>query len=349
MNKNKESLKLTISPKGVPLVEVAEELYPTLKCSKQRTLCNGELELTYDIPKCSNISKLVPEKINKETKTVGARRYNADKTRLSLIPKEIIEELGKVYTKGAAKYSDFNSEGMMTYDGANNWKKGLPYMDVVDSTLRHLYSWIDGEDQDPEMGTEHLAHAIWNLGTLLYYSKHNKYLDNRPSKTKHMPRIGLDIDGVLAEFSDAFLVNFGLSRDEPNHWNDPRFRNETRWKEIENNENFWMGIDIIKCPETLIFEPTVYCTARSIPTSWTQKWLNNKGYPVAPVISVGRSTSKVDALRGKVDIFVDDHYDNFVELNNAGIYTLLMSRKHNEKYDVGDMRIHDLDELKNYI
>ena len=44
-------------------------------------------------------------------------------------------------------------------------------------------------------------------------------------------------------------------------------------------------------------------------------------------------------------IFVDDKFDNFKECTNAGIFTYLMTAKHNEYYNVGHRRIHNLENL----
>ncbi len=72
--------------------------------------------------------------------------------------------------------------------------------------------------------------------------------------------------------------------------------------------------------------------------------MNN--FPVAPVISVGRGESKVEQAKSiGVEVFVDDAYHNFKELNDGGIFTYLITRSHNEKYDVGHRRINHLNDV----
>jgi uncharacterized HAD superfamily protein len=57
--------------------------------------------------------------------------------------------------------------------------------------------------------------------------------------------------------------------------------------------------------------------------------------------------SKIDvAKESGIDIFVDDRFENFVELNNAGICCYLFDSPHNRRYDVGHKRIKSLSELK---
>ena len=91
------------------------------------------------------------------------RKDDQEKNRIDLIPSEIIEELGEIYTHGAKKYTD------------NNWRHGINYSRIYGAALRHLLAWNRGEDNDPDSGLHHLAHAFWNVGALLYYTMHKRY------------------------------------------------------------------------------------------------------------------------------------------------------------------------------
>ena len=89
-----------------------------------------------------------------------ANRYNNGKVELSLLPKSFLDETAKVLMFGAKKYD------------RNNWKKGMKYTSVYDSLQRHLTSFLDGEDKDPESQLLHLGHAACNLAFLIeYYTK----------------------------------------------------------------------------------------------------------------------------------------------------------------------------------
>lgn len=81
-----------------------------------------------------------------------ALRYNKDKPELSYILDTSLAITGacKVMSFGAVKY------------GRNNWKKGLPTDEVIDSLLRHLLAYKDGEVLDPESGLPHLDHVTCN-------------------------------------------------------------------------------------------------------------------------------------------------------------------------------------------
>ena len=63
----------------------------------------------------------------------------------------------------------------------NNWKKGIRYGGLLASALRHLFSWWDGENLDPQSGLPHLHHAACNIMFLDWYQsrKMSQDLDDR--------------------------------------------------------------------------------------------------------------------------------------------------------------------------
>jgi hypothetical protein len=68
------------------------------------------------------------------------------KGRFDLLPPHPIIQIAKIYAAGAVKYS------------SRNWQKGIPLSRFLDSTMRHLFQFIEGrEDED------HLHQAMWNL------------------------------------------------------------------------------------------------------------------------------------------------------------------------------------------
>jgi hypothetical protein len=82
------------------------------------------------------------------------------KLRYDLIPVEVIEELAKVLTHGASKYT------------ANSWKR-VEIDRYYAALWRHLMAWRKGEKVDSDSGLSHLGHAIANLSFLLYLDKDN--------------------------------------------------------------------------------------------------------------------------------------------------------------------------------
>lgn len=104
-----------------------------------------------------------------QEKGSGAR-YNGGKPDMSLIPLVTLEDEARVWEYGKRKYA------------AWNWAKGMPWSAVFASLQRHLGAWQAGEENDPESGLPHLAHAACNLRMLTLYSTTYKEGDDRPTK-----------------------------------------------------------------------------------------------------------------------------------------------------------------------
>lgn len=90
------------------------------------------------------------------------------KARYDLLPPEMLEETAQVLAFGAAKYS------------ANNWANGAHWSRYFSAMMRHMWAWWRGEDNDPETGMSHLAHAACCLGFLMAYQRRNIGQDDRP-------------------------------------------------------------------------------------------------------------------------------------------------------------------------
>lgn len=147
-----------------------------------------------------------------------------------------------------------------------------------------------------------------------------------------MLRIGLDLDGVITDFHNHFLDYLNLPKHRVTGWDDKRFVDNFHL--IDHDKEFWKTLPRLFDPEELIFTPTLYCTARNIATEISEYNLFDfNKMPLAPVYTVGRNRSKVETLKGRVDIFLDDHVKNFEELNEAGVTTFLITREHNEYYN----------------
>ncbi len=117
-------------------------------------------------------------------------------------------------------------------------------------------------------------------------------------------------------------------------------------KLMATDEEFWLSIPPKIAPGDIPFEPHCYVTSRSIPVEWTQRWLDQNGYPAMPVISVPFGESKVAALKDAgVTMFVDDHFQNFVDINAAGIPCFLFDTPQNQRHNVGHKRIKSLRDL----
>jgi 5'(3')-deoxyribonucleotidase len=260
-----------------------------------------------------------------------ALRYNQEKTRYDLLEPYAIEQLAKVFTKGAEKYEPYN------------WMKGMSWTAMLASLKRHIAAFEKGEDFDKESGLQHMAHAAWNAMGLVTYMKYRPEFDDRNHAYLRRPKIGLDIDEVLADWVGHWTKHHGQS--VPETWNFDRHIKD-KFELLKDNKDFWLSIPVKTPPSDINFEPHCYITSRSIPQEWTEQWLDMNGFPTMPVYTVPFNKSKIQvAKESGIDWFVDDRYENFVELNNAGICTFLFDQPHNRRYDVGYKRIYSLKDL----
>jgi hypothetical protein len=98
---------------------------------------------------------------------LGGTKFDSGKPELALLSPIFLEEVSRVLTYGKHKYAE------------HNWRKGLIWSRPLGAALRHIFSWMGGEDLDPETGISHLAHAACNLMFLIEFQKTNNGADDR--------------------------------------------------------------------------------------------------------------------------------------------------------------------------
>lgn len=106
---------------------------------------------------CQN-DKVPPGKVERPCphKSLG-KKFDYGKLMYHLIPPEPIEHLARIYTHGCGKY------------GTNQWQNVRPFYErYYDALKRHLEADRMGELYDKDSGELHLAHAFWNMCTLLW-------------------------------------------------------------------------------------------------------------------------------------------------------------------------------------
>jgi hypothetical protein len=70
-------------------------------------------------------------------------------------------------------------EGALKY-GRCNWREaGVRASIYVDATRRHLAAWFEGEDDAPDSGLPHLAHALACLAILVDAEVQGQLVDDR--------------------------------------------------------------------------------------------------------------------------------------------------------------------------
>jgi len=97
----------------------------------------------------------------------SGHKDDAGKPRLALYSPIAFYKIGQVLEFGATKYTPYN------------WRKGMSWIRVASAGLRHFFSWLGGEDKDPETGFSHLAHLGCCVMFLLDYEETRKEFDDR--------------------------------------------------------------------------------------------------------------------------------------------------------------------------
>lgn len=101
------------------------------------------------------------------------QKFDSDKLRYELLPPELLEEVARVLTFGAHKYS------------ARNWELGMAWSRPFAALMRHMWAWWRGEDKDPETGYSHLSHAACCIAFLVSYEARNAGTDDRPKEKQN--------------------------------------------------------------------------------------------------------------------------------------------------------------------
>lgn len=277
------------------------------------------------------------------------QRQDVGKLRYDLINPLALEGMVKVLTRGALKYAD------------HNWENGMAWSKVIGSLKRHLFAIMRGEDYDfyPDScndckqgtcvihtGELHVDNLQCNVHFLSAYYRIYPQGDDRFLKTRVRAKIGLDIDEVLCDFVGGWnkLYNCGIPTAWSFDWE--MGKKFSDMKADGSLDEFYLNLEPKIDPKSLPFEPHCYVTSRPVDTEVTKKWLDKHGFPLSKVITIPINTSKVEVLKASgVDIFVDDRYENYQELNQNGICCFLWDAPHNQRYNVGYRRIKSLKEI----
>jgi len=80
--------------------------------------------------------------------------------------------------------------GTEKYQSPWGWTEGDTWSNFYDAAIRHLFAWVAGEDNDPESGLPHIAHAAVSLMFIAEFERMGKGLDNRPRGLLSNPMSG---------------------------------------------------------------------------------------------------------------------------------------------------------------
>lgn len=142
MKKSKFNFKLPMS-----IYDILVELSTT----------NSKYASTFETVQNDSVEKL----------TTKALKYDDDKIGMDLLPVKAKRAIAEVFDFGAKKYA------------RHNWRNGFNYSRLIAAAERHLDAFNDGEDNDPESGKSHLAHAGCCIMMLLEHTINRLGTDDR--------------------------------------------------------------------------------------------------------------------------------------------------------------------------
>mgnify|MGYP005826470707 FL=1 len=96
----------------------------------------------------------------------GAVRDSSEgKGRCDLLPACAILRLAKHFENGAKKYQE------------RNWELGIPISSYMDSAIRHLMKYLDGQNDE-----DHLCAAAWNCLCAMWTEEKYPELQDLPTR-----------------------------------------------------------------------------------------------------------------------------------------------------------------------
>ena len=101
----------------------------------------------------------------REFGTGAVRDIQEGKGRCDLLPACAILRLARHYENGCKKYGD------------RNWEKGIPIHSYIDSAIRHLMKYLDGQTDE-----DHLCAAAWNCMCAMWTEEKKPELQDIPSR-----------------------------------------------------------------------------------------------------------------------------------------------------------------------
>lgn len=151
--------------------------------------------------------------VNKEMKSFSTGAKREDKTgkgRCDLLPPAALIRLSKHFEKGAKDHGD------------RNWELGVPMSSFIDSGLRHLLQYMNGQTDE-----DHLCAAAWNILCALDTEEKRPEMQDIPARLQTSKpsdcimvslTVGEDtiIEHILKDFSDAMRrTNSSMIDGEP--------------------------------------------------------------------------------------------------------------------------------------
>lgn len=123
------------------------------------------------------------------------------KAPMSTLPANVMAEIGVAMLEGASKYGRHNYRAV-----------GVRASVYYDATMRHLMSWWEGEDTDPDSGMSHIVKAMASLAVLRDAMHQGMLTDDRPPRSEPFyPDLNAKAGAILDRYSDVKPHHFTLT------------------------------------------------------------------------------------------------------------------------------------------
>lgn len=99
--------------------------------------------------------------------TGAVREDKTGKGRCDLLPMCALIRLSKRYEAGTEAH------------GERNWEKGIPMHSFLDSAIRHLFEYVDGQTDE-----DHLCAAAWNILGAMWTEEKKPEMQDIPTRFK---------------------------------------------------------------------------------------------------------------------------------------------------------------------
>ena len=95
----------------------------------------------------------------------AVRETECEKGRCDLLPFSALLKLAKQFENANKKYPE------------RNWEKGIPMHCFLDSALRHLFKYLDGQNDE-----DHLLSALWNIICAVWTEEKHPEMQDIPAR-----------------------------------------------------------------------------------------------------------------------------------------------------------------------
>lgn len=114
--------------------------------------------------------------------TGAVRENKTGKGRCDLLPMCALIRLSKHYENGSADH------------GERNWEKGLPMHSFLDSAIRHLFKYVDGQTDE-----DHLCAAAWNILGAMWTEEKKPEMQDIPTRMKEYQVTYVDAHDIILD------------------------------------------------------------------------------------------------------------------------------------------------------